>query len=100
MWTKCPDGICRLDCVLESGVPKSKGQVKVRDSEYRLSIEGFGSFREPKTLKEINAILARHGLWPFRETSERCPEYLACLQKNFSTERNNQSTQSAISLLE
>jgi len=66
----------------------------------RAHIEGFGSFREPKTLKEINVILARHGLWPFRETNERCPEYLACLQKNFSTEHHDQSTQSAISLLE
>jgi hypothetical protein len=100
MWTKCPDGVYRLECVLENGVPKSEAQVKVRSSEYRLSIEGFGSFREPKTLKEINVILARHGLWPFRETSERCPEYLACLQKNFPTECNNQSTRSVISLLE
>jgi len=84
MWTKCPDGIYRLDCVLENGVPRSKAQVKVRNSEYRLSIEGFGSFREPKTLKEINVILARHGLWPFRETSEQCPEHLACLRKTTS----------------
>ena len=75
MWTKCPDGVYRLDCVLENGMPRSKAQVKVRNSEYRLSIEGFGSFREPKTLKEINVILARHELWPFRETSKQCPEH-------------------------
>jgi hypothetical protein len=75
MWTKCPDGVYRLDCVLENGVPKSEAQIKVRNSEYRLFIEGFGALREPKTLKEINVILAHHGLWPFRETSERCPEH-------------------------
>ena len=89
MWTKCPDGIYRLDCVLEKGVPKSKAQVKVRNLEYRLSIEGFGSFRESKTLKEVNVILARHGLWPFIETNERCPEYLACLGKNCPTVPQN-----------
>ena len=81
MWVKCPDGIYRLDCVLENGVAKSKAQIRVRDSKYRLSIEGFGSFRESKTLKEVNVILARHGLWPFRETDERCPEHLSCLRK-------------------
>jgi hypothetical protein len=81
MWVKCPDGVYRLDCVLEDGVPKDKATVKVRDSKYRLSIEGFGSFREPKTLQEVNVILAHHGLWPFRETSERCPHYLECLRK-------------------
>jgi len=81
MWAKCPDGVYRLDCVLQNGVPTGKAEVKVRDCQYRLSIEGFGSFREPKTLKEINVILARHGLWPFREASDRCPEYLACLGK-------------------
>lgn len=81
MWAKCPDGIYRLDCVLENGVPKSKAQIRVRDSKYRLSIEGFGSFRESKTLKEVNVILARHGLWPFRETDEQCPEHLSCLRK-------------------
>jgi hypothetical protein len=81
MWVKCPDGIYRLDCVLENGVRKNSAEIKVRDSKYRLSIEGFGSFREPKTLEEINVILARHGLWPFRETGERCPEYLSCLRK-------------------
>jgi hypothetical protein len=59
----------------------SKAEVKLRDSKYRISIEGFGSFREGKTLKEVNVILAHHGLWPFRETSERCPEYLTCLRK-------------------
>ena len=94
MWTKCPDGIYRLDCVLENGVPKSKAQVKVRNSEYRLSIEGFGSFREPRNLKEINVILARHGLWPFRETNEQCPEYLACLGKKCPTELPNRVQQS------
>ena len=91
MWTKCPDGIYRLDCVLENGVPKSKAELKVRDSKYRLSIEGFGSFREPKTLKEVNVILARHDLWPFRETSERCPEYLACLPKIMNTASSSDS---------
>jgi hypothetical protein len=74
MWAKCPDGVYRLDCVLENGVPKGKAEIRVRNSEYyRLSIEGFGSFREPRTLKEVNVILARHGLWPFRETSDPCP---------------------------
>lgn len=78
---KCPDGIYRLDCVLENGMHREQASLTPRDGKYRLSIEGFGSFREPKTLKEINVILARHGLWPFQETSERCPEHLACLQK-------------------
>jgi len=87
MWTKCPDGIYRLDCVLENGVPKSKAQIRVRNGEYRLSIEGFGSFREPKPLKEINVILARHGLWPFRETNEECSEYLTCLRKSPSQQK-------------
>lgn len=81
MWVRCPDGIYRLDCILENGVSKSKAELRVRGSKYRLSIEGIGSFREPKTLKEVNVILARHGLWPFRETSERCPEHLTCLAK-------------------
>jgi hypothetical protein len=81
MWVKCPDGIYRLDCVLENRLPRSKAEIKIRDSKYRLSIEGFGSFREGKTLKEVNVILAHHGLWPFRDTSERCPDYLACLRK-------------------
>jgi len=81
MWAKCPDGIYRLDCVLENGVPKSKAEIRLRDSKYRLSIEGFGSFREGKSLKEVNVILAHHGLWPFRETNERCREYSACLRK-------------------
>jgi len=81
MWIHCPDGTYRLDCVVENGVPRSKAELKVRGSEYRLSIEGFGSFREPKTLKEVNVILARHDLWPFRETSERCSEYLTCPRK-------------------
>ena len=80
MWTKCPDGIYRLDCVLVNGHQRGKAQVEIGGSKYRLSIEGFGSFREPKTVKEINVILARHGLWPFRETSEPCPE---CLGKKF-----------------
>ena len=87
MWTKCPDGIYRLDCVLENGVPKSEAQIKVRNSEYRLSIEGFGALREPKTLKEINVSLARHGLWPFRETNEQCSEYLTCLRKSTPQQR-------------
>lgn len=86
MWTKCPDGIYRLDCTLENGAPKSKAQVRVHKSGYRLSIEGFGSFREPKTLKEINVILARHGLWPFHETNDQCSEYSACLRKSSRTE--------------
>ena len=86
MWTKCPDGVYRLDCILEDGVSKSKAEVKVRNAEYRLSIEGFGSFREPRNLKEINVILARHGLWPFRETNEQCPEYSSCLGKKCPTE--------------
>jgi len=81
MWVKCADGIYRLDCVLENGVSKSKAEIKVRGSKYRLSIEGFGSFREGKTLKEVNVILAHHGLWPFRETNELCPEYYACLRR-------------------
>ena len=81
MWVRCADGLYRLDCVLENGVQKSKAELKVRGSKYRLSIEGFGSFREPKTLREVNVILARHGLWPFRETSERCPVHLAFLSK-------------------
>ena len=81
MWMKCPDGVYRLDCVLENGVPKSKAEIRLRDSKYRLSIEGFGSFREGKTLKEVNVILAHHGLWPFRETTEQCPEHLKCLRK-------------------
>jgi len=81
MWVKCPDGIYRLDCVLENGVPKSKAEIRLRDSKYRLSIEGFGSFREGKSLKEVNMILAHHGLWPFRETNELCSEHLKCLRK-------------------
>jgi len=81
MWVKCPDGIYRLDCVLENGVPTSKAEIRIRESKYRLSIEGFGSFREGKTLKEVNVILAHHGLWPFRETSERCSDYSACSQR-------------------
>jgi hypothetical protein len=81
MWVKCPDGIYRLDCVLENGVHRGKAEIKTRDSKYRLSIEGFGSFREAKTLKEINVILAHHGLWPFRETEERCPNQSVSLRK-------------------
>jgi len=81
MWVKCPDGIYRLDCVLENGVPKDKAEIRIRDSKLRLSIEGFGSFREGKTLKEVNIIMAHHGLWPFRETTDRCPKYSECLQK-------------------
>ena len=81
MWVKCPDGIYRLDCVLENGVPRSKAEIKVRDSKYRLTIEGFGSFREGKNLKEVNVILAHHGLWPFRETDEQCVHHLACLRR-------------------
>jgi hypothetical protein len=87
MWVYCPDGVYRLDCVLKNGVPCSKAELRARDSKYRLSIEGIGSFREPKTLKEVNVILARHGLWPFRETSERCPEHSKCLAK-MDPERN------------
>jgi hypothetical protein len=82
MWRKCPDGVYRLDCVLENGVLKFKAEIRIRNSDYyRLSIEGLGSFREPKTLKEVNVILARHRLWPFRETTEQCPECLARLRK-------------------
>jgi len=81
MWVKCPDGTYRLDCVLENGVHKGKAEIRLRDSKYRLSIEGFGSFREGKSLKEVNVILAHHGLWPFRETNEPCPEYSACSRK-------------------
>ena len=81
MWVKCLDGTYRLDCVLDGGVPKDAATVRFRDSKYRLSIEGFGSFREAKTLQEVNMILARHGLWPFRETSERCPQYSECLRR-------------------
>jgi len=81
MWVKCADGSYRLDCVIENGVPKSKAEVKPRGDKYRLTIEGFGAFREGKTLKEVNVILARHGLWPFRETNERCGEYFACLRR-------------------
>jgi hypothetical protein len=78
MWTKCADGIYRLDCVLEKGVIKQQASITPRGEKYRIYIEGLGSFREPKTLKEINEILARHGLWPFRETTERCSSCLAC----------------------
>jgi len=82
MWRKCPDGVYRLDCVLEDGVLKFKAEIRVRSSDcYRLFIEGLGSFREPKTLKEVNLILARHRLWPFRETTEQCPQCLACSRK-------------------
>lgn len=84
MWVKCPDGIYRLDCVFENGALRSKAEIRVRNSKYHLYIEGFGSFREDKTLKEINVILARHGLWPFRETNEPCPEHLKHLQKKES----------------
>ena len=86
MWVRCPDGIYRLDCVLENGIPRSKAEIKIRDSMYKLSIEGFGSFREPKTLKEVNLILARHDLWPFQETNEQCPAHLSCLQKTVSSQ--------------
>ena len=78
MWAKCPDGVYRLDCVLENGVTKQQATLTYRDRKYRLSIEGFGSFREPKTIKEVNEILARHGLWPFRETSAHCSAYPVC----------------------
>ena len=81
MWVKCADGSYRLDCVVEDGMPKNRAEIKPRGDKYRLTIEGFGAFREAKTLKEVNVILAHHGLWPFRETSERCPEYFACLGK-------------------
>lgn len=87
MWVKCPDGVYRLDCVLENGVPKSKAEIRVRGSKFRLSIDGFGAFREAKTLKEINVILAHHGLWPFRETNDRCPDHLACSRRT-ELERN------------
>ncbi len=93
MWMRCPDGIYRLDCILENGAHRSKAELKVSGSKYRLSIEGFGSFREPKTLKEVNVILARHDLWPFRETSERCSEYLTCSSKmtlNATSSSDNQ----------
>jgi len=81
MWVKCADGSYRLDCIIENGVTKSKAEVRPRGDRYRLTIEGLGAFREAKTMKEVNVILARHGLWPFRETNERCPEYFACLRK-------------------
>jgi len=81
LWVHCPDGVYRLDCVLENGVPNSKAEIKLRELKYKLAIEGFGSFRELKTLKEINLILARHDLWPFQETTERCPSYPACLER-------------------
>ena len=86
MWVCCPDGIYRLDCVLENGMPRSKAEIMIRDSKYKVSIEGFGSFREPKTLQEVNQILARHDLWPFQATSERCPSYSGCLQKTVSSQ--------------
>jgi hypothetical protein len=78
MWTKCPDGIYRLDCVLENGAREERATIKPREGKYRLSIRNFGSFRELKTLKEINEILARHGLWPFREPIEQCSSYMVC----------------------
>jgi hypothetical protein len=81
MWVKCPDGSYRLDCTLENGAVKDKATIKSRDGKYRLSIEGFGSFWTPKTLKEVNVILAHHRLWPFRETDEPCPNRLVCSQK-------------------
>jgi len=81
MWVKCADGSYRLDCISEDGVTKSKAEVRPRGDRYRLTIEGLGAFREAKTMKEVNVILARHGLWPFRETTERCSEYFACLRK-------------------
>ena len=81
VWVKCPEGLYRLDCNLENGVPKNKATVKPRDAKYRLSIEGFGAFWTPKTLKEVNVILAHHGLWPFRDTGELCPNYSMCLEK-------------------
>jgi len=81
MWVKCADGAYRLDCVLEDGVLKSKAEIRPRGDKYQISIEGLGAFRGGRTLKEVNVILARHGLWPFRETKEQCPEYYVCLQK-------------------
>jgi hypothetical protein len=78
MWTKCPDGTYRLDCVFENGVSKQEASLTPRDGKYRLSIENFGAFRELKGLKEINEILGRHGLWPFHETSEQCSAYVTC----------------------
>lgn len=78
MWTKCPDGNFRLDCSLEDGLSKQQASLTPRDGKYRLSIEGFGTFRELKSLKEINEILARHRLWPFHETREQCSAYGAC----------------------
>jgi hypothetical protein len=78
MWTKCPDGVYRLDCVLENGVREQRAAIRPHEGKYRLSIESFGSFRELKTLKEINEILARHRLWPFRETIEQCSAYMVC----------------------
>ena len=85
MWVRCPDGIYRLDCVLDNGLPGGKAEIRIRDLKYKLSIEGFGSFREPKTLQEVNLILARHDLWPFQMTDERCPSYSECLQKTVSS---------------
>ncbi|HUK51120.1 MAG TPA: hypothetical protein VLV18_08785 [Terriglobales bacterium] len=81
MWTKCPDGVYRLDCARDCNGLVLHGLIKNRDGKYRLFIEGFGSFREPKTLKEVNEILARHGLWPFQETDARCPQYEACIRE-------------------
>ena len=81
VWARCPDGLYRLDCILENGLPRDKGEIRPREAKYRLSIEGFGAFWTPKTLKEVNVILAHHGLWPFRETSELCPNYSECAQK-------------------
>jgi len=81
MWVKCPDGLYRLDCVLENGLSKDKATVKPREGKYRLSIEGFGAFWTPKTMKEVNVILAHHGLWPFRETDQFCPNYSECARK-------------------
>ena len=78
MWTKCPDGIYRLDCSLQDGLSKQEASLTPRDGKYRLAIESFGTFRELKSLKEINEILARHRLWPFHETSEQCFAYGAC----------------------
>jgi len=78
MWTKCAGGVYRLDCVLENGVIKQQASIRSRGEKYRIYIEGLGSFREPRTLKEINEILARHGLWPFRETTEQCSSCAAC----------------------
>jgi hypothetical protein len=78
MWTKCPDGVYRLDCRRENSGLSHQASIRSRDGKYRLYIDGFGSFRQPKTLKEVNEILARHGLWPFQETDARCPAYEAC----------------------